>query len=205
MTRNKVPNNAVPMTHHKDATKEFMETMTIQLPIIENGVKQLGDLWDCRTSAFVNQNLFVKDLLVGENFEFSVIEKANQKTILHNHSLKCTEDKLNIITIDKMMKLELLAELIKVTGSKNFFKGAKKSEFKEAIVFSYDLKTYTVEVTPKIKGLVDETTSKKLLGDNKISATHVVNKVWMGAFIDTSITIENRNNKTTKICIESYP
>ena len=121
----------------------------------------------------------------------------------YNYRLESTEDKLNAVEIDEMMKLELLAWLIKVKGSKNYFNGAGKSDFIEARTFSYDLKTYVVRIQLN-EQLVDETAKKRLF-NNQTKATHVVIKVWTGAFIDTSITTENRENKKTKIYVESNP
>ena len=149
---------------------EYMENENIVLPVIENGVSEIGDLWDCRTSAFVNENLF--GYHETKNVRASVIMGQITK---YNYRLGSTEDKLNAVEIDEMMKLELLAGLIKVKGSKNYFNGAGKSDFIEARTFSYDLKTYVVRIQLN-EQLVDETAKKRLF-NNQTKATHVVIKV----------------------------
>jgi hypothetical protein len=38
----------------------YVENTSLELPIIKDGVKGLGDLWDCHTSKRVGFNLFGK-------------------------------------------------------------------------------------------------------------------------------------------------
>jgi len=91
-----------------------VENESFELPFLENGVQNIGDLWDCRNSVPLNYNLF--DNLTDSHLVANVI--GEKKTDLHY--IKDTKDQLNIIKVDADAKLELLSGLIKAGGSLNF-------------------------------------------------------------------------------------
>ena len=107
------------------------------------------------------------------------------------HYLKSTNDKMNIIKVDAEAKLELLGGLIKVGGSLNFGMESSYDDAFEKQTFRYDLKSHTIQLRSQAKERINEHVKDQLMrGD--IQATHVVSKIWVGAYIDASITYTHK-------------
>ncbi len=164
-----------------------VENESFELPFLENGVQNIGDLWDCRNSVPLNYNLF--DNLTDSHLVANVI--GEKKTDLHY--IKDTKDQLNIIKVDADAKLELLSGLIKAGGSLNFDMKSSADDAFEKQTFRYDLKSHTIQLRMHANERLNEGLIGKLMNGD-VKATHVVSKIWIGAYIDASITYTHKFN-----------
>ena len=173
------------MMMSRTVDSENVEDESFDLPVLEKGVQDIGDLWDCRKSVPLNFNLF--DNLTKSHLRSTVI--GEKKTMLHY--LKSTNDKMNIIKVDAEAKLELLGGLIKVGGSLNFGMESSNDDAFEKQTFRYDLKSHTIQLRSQAKERINEHVKDQLMR-GEIQATHVVSKIWVGAYIDASITYTHK-------------
>jgi hypothetical protein len=173
---------------------DYMEDTSFELPAcLENGVQNIGDLWDCRESVPLNLNLLSQEL----SGKYLTISPPKNEKKTHLHHLKNTEDKLNKIDVNGEIKLELLAGLINAGASAGFKSEKSSDDVFEKIALQYDLKTYSVE----LPSASDEILNKhvlKLIKDKKIKATHVVTKVFFGASIETTMTFTHKINHSSR-------
>jgi len=130
---------------------QYIEDSTIRLPAIKDSINSLGDLWDCRSSKPVNFNLFSKNL--EEEHVRAIAIQSLDYSLTH---IKSTADKIKNVKISGNMSIELLAGLIKVEGSALYDDHESTNLQKERIICQYNLHTYSVELLPKAKEVMDE-------------------------------------------------
>jgi hypothetical protein len=103
---------------------------------------------------------------------------------------------MNIIRVDTGAKLELLGGLIKAGGSLNFDMKSSADDAFEKQTFRYDLKSHTIQLRFHAKERINEGLIGKLMNGD-VKATHVVSKIWIGAYIDASITYTHKFNSNS--------
>ena len=97
-------------------TTKFMEDQSLYIPsIVESGLTQLGDLWDCQTSSALHVNIF-SEQIQAKHIEIAPIQ--DQKYSLSH--IRSSQDKLKIIDVNAEMALELMSGLIKIEGALSF-------------------------------------------------------------------------------------
>jgi hypothetical protein len=170
----------------------YNEDVDINIPNILNGVAQLGDLWDCQTSRALNMKLF-KEL---DECHVKVSSSQNTKYTLDH--ISTAEDKLRCLNVDGELALEFLIGLIKVASSADFddVDEVKGRKF-EKLTCHYYVEKFNMEVLPKAKEILNDQVVDQLI-NRQIKATHVVQRIVLGAEIDVGIKIECLNpNKVT--------
>jgi hypothetical protein len=174
-------------------SSQFIEDNCLELPVIENGVVGLGDLWNCQESKPLHLNLFKKK-----------IEKYVKATPLASkkftsHHIRSSSDMLKTVDVGGEVSLDILCGLVKVGGSANFESKNSSDELFEKISFKLDMTTFSIELLPEgVKRLNKNVESQ--LESNQLHATHVVNKIIIGASVDACITVTyNKQDEYKKI------
>lgn len=174
--------------------KKHEEDCSFQMPNIKNGVQQLGDLWDCTTDTSLHLNLFSQDL---DEKHLRAGEIGSQKYVLEQ--IKSSEDKIKSLHVDGSIALSLMSGLIKIEGSCSFDSVDKSDKLYEKLKCQYYVENYFIEILPSARDIIDDLVKKKIL-NKEIKATHVVNRVIIGADVDASIEVCISNTeKTTDI------
>jgi hypothetical protein len=88
----------------------YIEETFLELPVIENGVVGLGDLWNCRESKPLHLNLFSKEI---DNYVKATPLSSKKFT---SHHIKSSSDKLKTINVEGELSLDILCGLVKVGG-----------------------------------------------------------------------------------------
>lgn len=164
--------------------QKYKEDEELELPNLDNGVTKLGDLWDCQSSRALGANLFAKSL----DEKYLEATPIPSKIFRLDH-LKTTEDKLKTLYVDGELSLELLAGLIKITGSASFDDKDKSEKHYEKLTCRYNMTNFCVDLLPQAKEVLNQQVVDQLM-EGKIKATHVVKRVIVGADVDVSISIE---------------
>nr|XP_032834298.1 uncharacterized protein LOC116956641 isoform X1 [Petromyzon marinus]XP_032834300.1 uncharacterized protein LOC116956641 isoform X1 [Petromyzon marinus] len=167
-----------------------MEDVTIVLPITENGVCGLGELWDCHRSESTHHNLFGKQLQK-EHVIFHPLKTSNYNLT----RLKNTEDHVKLVKLSGAMSMEFLSGLIKVEGCGEYNGNVTSSGNEETLVCQYNLDNGSVFLLPQAKTVINQAITD-LLMNRKIKATHVVHGLILGAEVNAHIRV--RNIKTNK-------
>jgi hypothetical protein len=181
---------------------QYVEDTCLELPFIETGVTGLGDLWDCRESKPLHLNLFQK--LKTEHIEEYVKATPFSSKKFNSYHIKNSSDKLKTIDIQGEVSLDILSGFNKAGGSANLESKESSEKLFEKVSFKLDMTTYTIELLPSARKIVDEILSD-LIKEKKITATHVVNKIIIGASIDATVTVTHDiKNKYQKFSSISY-
>jgi hypothetical protein len=162
---------------------QYVEDSCFELPFIENGVTGLGDLWDCRESKSLNLNLFNTKL----TSEYAKDTPFSSKKF-NSYHIKSTSDKLKTVDVKGEVSLDILCGLIKVGGSAQLESQNSSEKLFEKVSFKLDMTTYAIELLPKSRRIVDKVVRDKIR-HKKITATHVVSKIIIGASIDATVTV----------------
>ncbi|XP_061435665.1 uncharacterized protein LOC133360810 [Lethenteron reissneri] len=168
----------------------YMEDVTIVLPITENGVCGLGELWDCHRSKSTHHNLFGKQLQK-EHVIFHPLKTSNYNLT----RLKNTEDHVKLVKLSGAMSMEFLSGLIKVEGCGEYNGNVTSSGNEEKLVCQYNLENGSVFLLPQAKTVINQTITDLLMNGN-IKATHVVHGLILGAEVNAHIRV--RNTETNK-------
>ena len=104
------------------SSEVYIEDNPITLPVLNNGVTRLGDLWDCNRSVFLGQNLFNVEL-DGENVIASPIDNVDYKLI---HS-KSTSEKIKYLKLGGEVSLDVLGGIISISGGEADYHYEKKT------------------------------------------------------------------------------
>jgi len=181
---------------------QYVEDTCLELPFIETGVTGLGDLWDCRESKPLHLNLFQK--LKTEHIEEYVKATPFSSKKFNSYHINNSSDKLKTIDVQGEVSLDILSGFIKAGGSANLESKESSEKLFEKVSFKLDMTTYTIELLPSARKIVDEILSD-LIREKKITATHVVNKIIIGASIDATVTVtRDIKNKYQKFSSISY-
>jgi hypothetical protein len=161
----------------------YIEDTTITIPVLKDGVHRIGDLWNCRESKIVGENLF-KQNLDGIYVNASPIESLEYQLI---HS-KSVSDKFRSINIGGEVALEMKAGLIEVKGLVNYDHFNDQQSNKEQLICNYSRETYSVYAQSNADELINESVVNKLL-TKEVNATHLVRGVILGAEVKADILI----------------
>jgi hypothetical protein len=181
---------------------QYVEDTCLELPFIETGVTGLGDLWDCRESKPLHLNLFQK--LKTEHIEEYVKATPFSSKKFNSYHIKNSSDKLKTIDVQGEVSLDILSGFIKAGGSANLESKESSEKLFEKVSFKLDMTTYTIELLPSAIKIVDKRV-KRQIRENMITATHVVNKIIIGASVDATVTLtHNIKDDYKKISGISY-
>ena len=173
------------------ALGKHIEDCSFDMPNIKDGVQQLGDLWDCTTDTPIRLNLFSQNL---DEKHLRAGEIGSQKYTLEQ--IKSSEDKIKSLHVDGSVALSLMSGLIKIEGSCNFDSVDKSDKLYEKLKCRCYVENYFIDLLPSAKEIMDDLVKKKLL-NKEIKATHVVNRVIIGADVDASIEVCISNTENT--------
>ena len=189
---------------NKNNQDQYVEDACLELPFIENGVTGLGDLWDCRESKPLHLNLFESFNNKFKDIKDYVKATPFSSKKFSSYHLKSTSDKLKTVDVGGEVSLDILCGLIKLGGSAEL--GTKESSEKlfEKVSFKLDMTTFTIELLPTTRRIVDKLI-KDQIRNNRLTATHVVNKVIIGASVDATVTLtHNKQDEYKKISGKYY-
>lgn len=116
-----------------------MAQQYITLPVVENGVVILGDLWDAASSQSLGFNIFGNP----KKPEMEDILRASgsaDPTVSHLHHKKNSEDSANKLSIGAEVTAEMLGGILRISGGLDFELGwsnGKSSEEIERIIVEY--------------------------------------------------------------------
>ncbi len=149
-------------------------------------------MWDCTTDTAIRLNLFSQNL---DEKHLRAGEIGSQNYTLEQ--IKSSEDKIKSLHVDGSIALSLMSGLIKIEGSCIFDSVDKSDKLYEKLKCRYYVENYFIDLLPSAKEIMDPLVKNKLL-NKEIKATHVVNRVIIGADVDASIEvcISNRENAT---------
>jgi hypothetical protein len=185
--------------------EQYVEGTCLEFPFIENGVTGLGDLWDCRESKPLHLNLFESfNNSYGKSIKEHVKATPFSSKKFNSFHVKSTSDKLKTIDVQGEVSLDILSGFIKAGGSANLESKESSEKLFEKISFKLDMTTYTIELLPSAIKIVDKRV-KRQIRENMITATHVVNKIIIGASVDATVTLtHNIKDDYKKISGISY-
>lgn len=172
-----------------ETSKVFIEDQVLFLPVIENGVRALGQLYNCRTGTYVGDNLFTT---LGKDHVNIILTGKTKYELSH---IKNDSDRAKVIEISGNVELELLAGAIKVEGSGRY--DSKDTSVKNTVTLSCDFysEKYQVELKPNAKSVLDYDVDKRIKDHN---ATHVVKSVILGGEMIAKISISDMQSRNSK-------
>jgi len=157
------------------STPQYVEDESFYIPsIVDSGLSQLGDLWDCQTSRALHVNIFSEKI---EQAHIQVVPKQNQEYSLSH--IRSSQDKLKVIGVNAGMSLELLIGLIKIEGALNFESTKSNKMLSEKLALCFKLQTSEVGFRLSAKEKFDQMVLDKLKS-GELRATHIVNKIKLG-------------------------
>ncbi len=92
----------------------------IYLPVLENGVIIIGDLWDSSTSQRLGFNVFGSTLLQERMKDIISASASQESAISELYHKRNSEDTANNLSIGAEVTAELLGGLIKISGGLDF-------------------------------------------------------------------------------------
>lgn len=118
----------------------MMENETIYLPLLENGVIAIGDLWDCR-EAKAEGTLFDKALTPDD-----IVSNPVQTFSYNLKRIKDSRDIIDEFHISVSLSLEAMGGAVKVNGKASFDADESKKYHQEEIVCSYETETNVIRL-----------------------------------------------------------
>ena len=83
---------------------QYVQDTWLELPVIENGVTGLGDLWECRESKPLHFNLFQK--LKTEHIDEFIKATPFSSKKFNSHHIKNSSDELKTIDVSSAVSLK---------------------------------------------------------------------------------------------------
>jgi hypothetical protein len=172
------------------SNQTYIEDCTITIPVLKDGVTRIGDLWNCRESKTIGENIF-KQNVDGIYVNVSPIESLEYQLI---HS-KSFSDKFKSFDIGGEVSLEMKAGLMKVKGLFDYDRYKDVLSIKEEIICNYSRETYSIYAQANADELLNDTVINKII-NKKINATHLVRGVILGAEVRAEILVsQERTDK----------
>lgn len=171
----------------------YVENSQIFIPHIENGVTNLGDLWNCRSSQAIGHNLFKCRTIPTEHLQATPIRNCDY-TLTH---VKNDLDTAKSLKVEGHLSLDLLAGFIKLGGNLKFQDDSSDKGHKEVISCRYINENYKIYVIPPIDSQINEHVSQ-LIFSREIEATHVVGGIMIGSSVTALIEISQTESKKDK-------
>ncbi len=163
----------------------YVEDESFYIPsIVDSGLSQLGDLWDCQTSRALHVNIFAKEI---DQDHIEVAPIQNQEYSLSH--IRSSRDKLKAIGVNAEMSLELLGGLIKIEGALSFESTESSKMLSEKLALCFKLQTSLVGFRLSAKEKFDQMVLDKLTS-GELRATHIVNKIKLGADVNALIEVK---------------
>lgn len=138
-----------------DGSGGMMEEAIFYIPLLEDGVITLGDMWDCRESKAVG-SLFDTPLQPDD-----LVANSIQKNSYTLSRMKNAKDRLSEFHISVELGLEALGGAVKVNGKASFDRDEKKGFGQEEIVCSYQAYTSLIRllttnnVSPTVREMLE--------------------------------------------------
>ncbi len=158
------------------SNKTYMEDQTLTIPILDNDVMNIGDLWDCRESETVKGNLF-NEQLKEECVYFIPIESLEYK--LTHYRSRC--DEFESMNLSREVTLELEAGLIQLKCSNQDY-----PSYEERIICHFLRETSSFHASTILKKKINELIVKKIL-EKEIKPTHFVSGIILGVEVRANI------------------
>ena len=137
-----------------------MEETVVVLPMLEDSVVALGDLWDCRTLSAPG-NIF------GTPLQKEHLEAHPMKDLTYTlRNIKNTKDAMDSLKVNASITVEISQGTIK--GSAEYSNVENSKYHQELLNCSYKLNTYVVRVRPNAVDIVDPIMKSKIV-DGKIT------------------------------------
>jgi hypothetical protein len=175
-------------------SETYVEDQSLIIPVLNDGVTSLGDLWDCNQSKYVGENLF-RTKLDGKYITASPIQTFDYR-LVHN---KSSSDRIKLVNVSGEVSLELLAGLITVKGSADYESDKKDSTRREQLICHYKREIFSINALPNSKDILNEFVVEKLM-QKELKATHFVRGITLGAEVKADIlVIQNDTNNKSNI------
>src|ERR1700733_13750116 len=91
----------------------YVEKSLFRSPTFENGVRGLGDLWNCRNSQSVGHNLFRSAQFSAENLQARPIKTCDYKLTHVKNELETTKT----LKVEGHLSLDVLLKTISLEGN----------------------------------------------------------------------------------------
>lgn len=170
-----------------DEKASYVENLTFYSPHFQDGVHDLGDLWNCRSSKAIGHNIFKANVICAKHLRTALSDNLDH-TLTHVKSELETAKSLNI---EGHLSLELLLGIIKLEGNVKFQKEKSDKTHTEVISCRYIHENCCIVVSPPVEPLINEHVLEMITSGN-IEATHVVGGMIVGCSVTALIELKNK-------------
>ena len=172
-------------------SQNYFEDQIIVLPQIEDGVHNLGDLWNCRDSRALTSQVGYNIMKHTELSQGHVRVSPIQKTYYNFTSVASVVDRMQNYYLDGNTKLDILTGLLNLKGSLQYGDDESKSTPKNVFACQYLLENSFVElILPVDNAVINQEVFDKL-ENGEMEATHVVVGVVIGAELTATISVNS--------------
>jgi hypothetical protein len=175
------------------SSEVYIEDNTITITAIKDGVKRLGDLWDCTQSKYAGKNLFSQPL-DGKYINANQVDFFDYRLI----DCKSSSDEIKTSNLSEEVSLEFIAGILKRKGSPNFETDIKINSFSDHIICHYQKETSHIDVLPNSKDVLNEFAVEDLIKRN-LKATHYVGGITLGVEVRADIFVNQKAG-----CLDAY-
>lgn len=167
----------------------YLENSVIYHHYFENDVRNIGDLWNCRSSQAVGHNLFNKDSLQPKVLRATPLKTCDCKFTHVNNELETAK----VQHCDAQLSIDLALCNLKPEFSIKRQSDTSDKTQTETINCRYINENYRIEINQSKELLLNKRVLK-LIRDRQINATHVVGGLIVGCSVKAVINITKEDS-----------
>src|SRR6218665_1452845 len=166
-------------------TDNYIEESTFTIPHLQNGVHNLGDLYDCRRSVAVQHNLIAGPASSLEHIQATPLRNEDY-TFMH---VKSELDKTKNLKIAGHISIDFLIKAISLDGGIEY--KAEEKENCESFIVNYTNEDHKIYLIPPLGNNVNRHLIEQLKS-KEIQATHIVGGIIVGGEVHGVVEVKHK-------------